>query len=211
MTATLATVLSALRKPSCSLDVNKVNTTRGAVAKVTIDSTSSGINAAVLSTDANHKIRNPSAPAERPQSSGLEQTNVVSASVLHARIASLKARCDFYKNELEGVRETARSKLRSAELPKRRVSFKPDSHTAGSTKQEQRRLLRSAGSSADSLLPKNANGRKRRDPDLSIIGTDKLKFYQDKGTVARPKVARPKLVRLLGGWRRVGRRWKLRV
>jgi hypothetical protein len=204
--ATLATVLSALRKPSCSLDVNKVYTTHGAVAKVPIDSTSSGINAAVLSTDANHQIRNPSVPADRPQSSGREQTNVVSASALHARIESLEARCDLYKNELRRAHETARSKLKSAELPKRGVSFKQDSHTAGSTKQEQRRLLRSAGSSVDLLLPKKAKGSKPRAPDLRIIGTDKLKFYQDKGTVPRPG-----LVRLLDGWRRIGRRRKLRV
>jgi hypothetical protein len=219
MTATLATVLSALRGSSCSLDVNKPYITYEVGAIVPIDSTSSGSNAAVLSADASHPNKNPSVPAKviSPHGSnhqreilepGQKHTSVASTGELHARIESLEVRCDWYKRELQKLaREMARSKLESAKSCKSSdtrnvnaagVSSEPDSHTAASIKQEQRKLVRPAGSSP---LPKKTNGRQRRPLNLDISGTAKLKFGPYKGGIARPK-----LVRGPHGWHSYGRR-----
>jgi hypothetical protein len=223
--ANIATVISALRKPRCSLDVFCPCIGDGVGPKSPLDT-------ATVPRDTIYPTGKTPSPSERvslrsdmsnlqqetsePGQTGLRFQRGESINSLrqkdHAirtRIESLEARCDWYERELQKLaREVTQSKPESPRAYKSSdsrdisvadVSSEPDSHT---TKQRQRRLVRSVSSSTNPLLS-DASGktrsRQRRALDLGINGTPKFKFGYGNSTTTRPKLVR------LQGWRRIGR------
>ena len=132
-TAIVATVLSMLSKPSCSLDVFNSCVVDRIDSKSSVDSTSSGVDDAILSTDTSHPIRhepllvesNPPRPittvrmrenlaAERagpdlPEKARTrmrcmeDHTKTIPASALRTRIGCVEDRCNLYRRELRKV------------------------------------------------------------------------------------------------------------
>jgi hypothetical protein len=226
--ATIATVISALRKPRCSLDVFGPCIGDGVGAKSPLDTatvprdtiyptgkTPSPSERVSLRSD----MSNPQQETSEPGQTGLRFQRGESINSLrqkdHAirtRIESLEVRCDWYERELQKLaREATQSKPESPGAYKSSgsrdinvadVSSEPDSHTTVKTKKRQRRLVGSVGSSTNPLLS-DASGktrsRQRRALDLGINGTPKFKFDYGNSTTTRPKLVR------LQGWRRIGR------
>jgi hypothetical protein len=216
--ATIATVISALRKPRCSLDVFRPCIGDGVGAESLLDPPSCGPDTATVPRDTiyptgktlsrsgrvspHSDMSNPPQETSEPGQTGSrfqrgqslssppqnDHIHIISARAIHTRIESLEARCDCYERELQKLaREATQSKFESPgayessgsrDINVADVSSKSDSHTTVKTKQRQRRLVRSVGSSTNPLLS-DASGktrsRQRRALDLGISGTPKFK------------------------------------
>jgi hypothetical protein len=240
--ATIATVISALRKPRCSLDVFRPCVGDGVGAKSPLDPPSCGLDTATVPRDTICPTEETPSPSERvsphtdmsnpqqetsePGQTGLRfqrgesipslrqnyHIHINSARAIRTRIESLEVRCDWYERELQKLaREATQSKPESPGAYKSSgsrdinvadVPSKPDSHTTVKTKQRQRRLVGSVGSSTNPLLSDSSGkmrSRQRRALDLGINGTPKFRFNCGESTTTRPKLVR------LQGWRRIGR------
>lgn len=136
-TATIATVMSALRKPRCSLDVFHPCIPDGVGAKSPLDSAPCGLDTTTVPRDASRKTGKTPSPAGRtsshsdmsdpqrgpsePGQTGLhfqrgepsplhrqdDHIHITSARALRARIESLEARCDCYERELQKLAREA--------------------------------------------------------------------------------------------------------
>ena len=135
--ATIATVISALRKPRCSLDVFRPCIGDGVGAKSPLDPPSCGLDTATVPRDTVYPTGKTSSPSgwvsphsdmsnaqqetpepgqtglrfQRGESTPLPRQNdhihVISARAIRTRIESLEARCDWYERELQKLAREA--------------------------------------------------------------------------------------------------------
>lgn len=135
--ASIATVMSALRKSRCSLDVFHPCIPDGVGAKSQLDSASCGLDTTTVPRDTSRPTGKIPSPARRfsshsdmsdpqretsePGQTGLhfqrgepipsprqdDHIRIISARALRARIESLEARCDWYERELQKLAREA--------------------------------------------------------------------------------------------------------
>ena len=230
--ATIATVISALRKPRCSLDVFRPCIGDGVGAKTPLDTatvprvtiyptgkTPSPSERVSLHSD----MSNPQQETSEPGQTGLRfqrgesihslrQNDHISERAIRTRIESLEVRCDGYERELQKLaREATQSKPESPRAYKSSdsrdisvadVSSTPDSHTTVMTKQRQRRLVRPISSSTNLLLSDASGKTRSRQRRALDLGINGTPKF--KFDYGNSTTTRPKLVRLQG-WRRIGR------
>jgi hypothetical protein len=136
-TAAIATVMSALRKPRCSLDVFHPCIRDGLGAKSPLDPASCGLDTATVPRDTSYPTGKTPSPAGKisphsdesnpqretseagqtglrfqrgepiPSSRQDDHIHIISARALRTRIESLETRCDWYERELQNLAHEA--------------------------------------------------------------------------------------------------------